>query len=128
MSPSILRLATIMTLATAVAGPAFAHPKLMTSTPAPNSVVKATSSIALHFSEGLVAQFSGVQIMMTDMPGMKMTAPMAIGTAKTSVGPDGKTLIIALKSPLTTGSYTLAWHAVSADTHRVAGSYSFKVS
>lgn len=128
MSPIFLRFAAVAVIATAAAVPAFAHPKLITSTPAPNSAVKATSSVALHFSEGLVAQFSGIEITMTDMPGMKMTAPMAIATAKTSVGPDGKTLMVALKTPLTTGSYTLAWHVVSTDTHRVAGKYNFKVS
>lgn len=109
------------------AASANAHPKLLTSTPAAAGVADGKSDIALKFSEGLVAQFSGMSILMTDMPGMKMTAPMAVGAITTTLGPDGKTLIGHLKAPLPTGTYKLAWHAVSTDTHRVEGSYSFTV-
>jgi hypothetical protein len=56
-----------------------------------------------------------------------MTAPMSVGTVRSRVGADGKTLIGTLKAPLPVGSYTLGWHVVTADTHRVEGSYSFTV-
>lgn len=106
---------------------ASAHPKLMASTPAAAGVVDGKGNLVLRFNEKLVAQFSGMSIMMTGMPGMRMTAPMGVGNVTTVLRPDGKTLIGHTKAPLVAGTYRLAWHAVSTDTHRVAGSYSFKV-
>jgi methionine-rich copper-binding protein CopC len=104
-----------------------AHPKLVSATPAPNSIVGKAAKIELHFNEALMGQFSGVDLAMTDMPGMKMNAPMQMNGVATSIGADGKTLIVTLKAPLSSGAYKLDWHVVSADTHRVSGSYSFKV-
>jgi len=31
------------------------------------------------------------------------------------------------KSPLGAGRYSVAWHVVSADTHRVSGNFAFAV-
>lgn len=106
---------------------AYAHPKLVSATPAPNSVAAPTAELKLVFSESLVAQFSGADLVMTDMPGMKMNSPMKMDGVAVTVGPDGKTLVAALKRPLPAGTYKLDWHAVSADTHRVNGSYTFQV-
>lgn len=105
---------------------AYAHPKLVSATPAPNSVAAPTAQLQLVFSEGLVAQFSGADLVMTEMPGMKMNAPMKM-TVKATVGADGKTLILTLPKALPKGSYKLSYHVVSTDTHRVEGNYSFKV-
>ncbi|NNM77787.1 copper homeostasis periplasmic binding protein CopC [Sphingomonas sp. ID1715] len=125
-----LRLSFALTAASAlfVAGTAAqAHPKLVSATPAANATVSRTAKIELHFSEKLVGQFSGVDLVMTDMPGMKMNGPMKMNGVAVAVGPDGKTLVATLKAPLPAGSYKLDWHAVSADTHRVNGSYTFQV-
>ena len=113
--------------ATALATAAQAHPKLVAASPATNSVISSTNELKLTFNEALVAQFSGMSILMTDMPGMKMTAPMSVGAITSTVAADGKTLVGTLKAPLPAGTYTLGWHAVTADTHRVEGTYSFKV-
>lgn len=125
-----LRLSLALTAASAlmvVGTTAQAHPKLLSGTPAANAIVARTAKIELHFSEKLVGQFSGVDLVMTDMPGMKMNSPMKMGGLSIAVGPDGKTLVATRKTPLPAGSYKLDWHVVSADTHRVNGSYSFKV-
>lgn len=108
------------------AAPALAHPKLVSATPAPNSVAASPAKLQLTFSEALVANFSGVELVMTDMPGMKMSSPhkMAVTTALAS---DGKTVVVTLAKPLPRGAYRLDWHVVSTDTHRVQGSYPFKV-
>lgn len=120
-------LAALAASAALLAGTAAqAHPKLVSASPAPNSAVASINQIELHFNEKLVGQFSSVDLAMTDMPGMKMNSPMKM-PASTVVGADGKTLIVRTKSPLSAGTYKLDWHAVSADTHRVNGSYSFKV-
>jgi methionine-rich copper-binding protein CopC len=105
---------------------ASAHPKLLSANPAPNAVVAAPARLQLSFSEGLVAQFSGAELSMTDMPGMKMPSPMKIAL-KASIAPDGKTLVLALVKPLARGTYKLDWHVVATDTHRVQGTYAFKV-
>ncbi len=113
---------TVLMLASA----AQAHPKLILATPAANASVDGRGDISLKFSEGLVGQFSGMSITMTAMPGMAMTTPMAVGVT-TALAADGKTLVGRPRAPLSTGTYTLAWHAVSTDTHRIEGSYGFKV-
>ncbi len=113
--------------AAALATAAQAHPRLVAASPAANSVISSTNELKLTFSESLVAQFSGMNILMTDMPGMKMTAPMSVGAITSTVAADSKTLVGTLKAPLPAGTYTLGWHAVTADTHRVEGTYSFKV-
>jgi methionine-rich copper-binding protein CopC len=104
----------------------YAHAKLVSATPAPNGVAAPTARLELAFSEGLVAQFSGADLVMTEMPGMKMNTPMKM-PAKAALGADGKTLVVTLPRALPTGSYKLSYHVVSTDTHRVEGNYSFKV-
>ena len=103
-----------------------AHPKLSSATPAANAVIAAPTRIQLVFSEALVAQFSGIDLTMTEMPGMKM-GPMKITGFKTSVAADGKTLVAAFPKALAAGTYKVDYHVVSADTHRIQGSYNFKV-
>ena len=112
--------------ALALGGIAQAHPRLLASKPTATGSSDGKGDITLKFSEALVAQFSGMSITMTDMPGMKMPAPMAM-RIKTTVAADGKTLVGHPATPLPAGSYNVAWHAVTADTHRVAGSYGFQV-
>ena len=109
------------------AGPAFAHPKLISATPAANTVVTAPTKVQLTFSEKLVAQFSGAELAMTDMPGMKMKAPMKMSGLTATLAANGMTLVVTLAKPLPRGTYKLTYHVVSTDTHRVEGGYTFKV-
>lgn len=112
--------------AIALAAPAAAHPKLLSSTPAADATVAAPDRVQLVFSEGLVRKLSRIDVKMTDMPGMRMGKPMAM-SGKTELSTDGKTLTLAFAKPLPTGSYQLSYHVVSVDTHKVQGGYSFKV-
>ena len=125
MRISSILLAASATLLSAV--PAFAHPKLVSATPAADAVVASPTNLKLTFSETLVSQFSGAELAMTDMPGMKMNAPMKMGGLKASVTSDGMSLVVMLAKPLPKGTYKLTYHVVSTDTHRVEGGYSFKV-
>ncbi|GBH32826.1 MULTISPECIES: copper homeostasis periplasmic binding protein CopC [Alphaproteobacteria] len=118
--------AVAMAASVLTATAAQAHPKLNAATPAANAVVAAPTRIQLVFSEALVAQFSGLDLTMTEMPGMKM-APMKMNGVKATVGADGKTLVATLAKPLPVGTYKVDYHVVSADTHRIQGSYTFKV-
>lgn len=103
-----------------------AHPKLSSATPAADTVVAAPTKIQLVFSEALVAQFSGIDLTMTEMPGMKM-GPMKMNGVTATVAADGKTLVATLAKPLTVGTYKVDYHVVSTDTHRIQGSYTFRV-
>jgi methionine-rich copper-binding protein CopC len=118
--------AVAMAASVLTATAAQAHPKLNAAPPAANAVVAAPTRIQLVFSEALVAQFSGLDLTMTEMPGMKM-GPMKMNGVKATVGADGKTLVATLAKPLAVGTYKVDYHVVSADTHRIQGSYTFKV-
>lgn len=103
-----------------------AHPKLLSTTPAAQSTGSKVERVELHFSEKLMRAFSGVDLMATAMPGMKMTQPMKIALQST-VSPDGLTLIGTPAKPLAPGSYEVRYHVVSTDTHRVQAAYGFTV-
>lgn len=110
-----------------IASPAFAHPKLLASTPAAKGTATNVTQISLTFSEALMAPVSGVDVLMTGMPGMAGHAPMKISGFKTSLAQDGKTLVATFSRPLAAGTYQADWHVVSTDTHKLAGTFSFTV-
>ena len=109
-----------------IAAPAFASPKIVSSTPAADATVAPISRVEVTFSDKLVTQSTGAALEMIDMPGMKMNTPMKIKVA-TSIGPDGVTLITTTPKPLPKGTYKLSYHVVSVDTQRADGDLSFKV-
>ncbi len=112
--------------AAAFATAAFAHPKLLGSTPEDNSTVSAPEKIELRFSENLSKQFSGANLLMTGMPGMCHAAPMKVA-AKVSGSDDPKTMVVVPSQPLTPGVYSIEWRAVSSDTHPITGKITFTV-
>lgn len=73
LRPSKFAAAAFAVGAIALASGAQAHPRLVSAQPAANSSIAATKELRLTFSETLVAQFSGMSIMMTAMPSMKTT-------------------------------------------------------
>lgn len=100
------------------AGPAAAHARLVSATPASNSTVAAPRTIALTFSERMAPAFSGFDL----VNGAGEKVPMS-----TSVAEDGKTLTGALARPLAAGAYRVDWRIASSDGHRMTGSYTFSV-
>lgn len=86
----------IAAAALVVATAAFAHPKLLSSTPQDNADGPAPQKIELHFSENLMTQFSGASLIMTSMPGMSDHSPMKVA-AKVSGSDDPKTMVITLR-------------------------------
>ena len=97
------------------ATPAFAHAKLTASDPAANAKVKSVQMIKLNFSEKLEPAFSGASL--SDAAGKTIKMP-------SSVAGSGITL---LPMSLRPGRYTVSWHSVGQDTHRMTGSFSFEV-
>ena len=108
-------------VAFSLASTADAHPQLKSAGPAPGSVVKASpKALRIQFNEGIVLGFSGVEV--TDATGKKQP----VGEA--SLNPaDKNQLIVPLTAELAPGKYTVAWHAVGDDTHKVDGKYNFEV-
>ena len=99
---------------------AFSHPVLKGTLPQADASLQSPKEIRLTFSEALIPRFSGVEL--KDKDGKRVE----IGPAA-SDPTDKKQLIVPVKSTLEPGRYTVDWHAVSEDTHRVKGSYSFEV-
>jgi len=123
---SAMRHISVIAAATAtlaLAGTVYAHPKLVSASPAANKTVAMPTHIDLRFSETLVPAFSNAEV---TMPAQKGMAAMKVESTST-LKPDALTLVVTPKVPLTPGRYNVAWHVVSTDTHKVAGSYTFAV-
>ncbi len=105
----------------AIATSANAHPKLISASPAADVSSKVSpTEIKLNFSEGVIARFSGIEL--------KDEAGKTIATGVAATDPRDRTqLVVPLPAPLVAGHYKVTWHAVSEDTHRVKGEYSFGV-
>jgi len=99
------------------AAPGFAHAFLQRAEPGAGATLRAAPRrVALSFSEKLEPIFSGVTV--TDSSGRSVeTGAVVIG---------GHSMVAQLR-PLPPGSYRVVWHAVSVDTHRTEGAYSFTV-
>jgi methionine-rich copper-binding protein CopC len=119
--------AAFMVAVLTITGSAQAHPKLISSTPAPNATVVKPARVVLNFSERLIGPLTGGDILMAGMPGMTSRQPVHIAGVKAAVAANGKALVFTMKTPLAPGRYRVNWHAVSTDTHRVQGSLAFNV-
>ena len=99
------------------ASQAVAHAKLVAASPATTAALPAPRQIILTFNEKLLPKFSGFEVFRN---GARI--PM-----KATVSKDRHTLVGAPGRPLSPGAYKVAWHAVTADAHRMQGAYSFTV-
>lgn len=123
MSRNITAMAALAVLTMgALATSADAHPKVTSVSPAADVSSKvAPREIKLNFSEGVIAKLSGLEL--KDEAGNTIATGMPVNDPA-----DRKQLIVPLAAPLTAGRYKVMWHAVSEDTHRVKGEYSFEVA
>jgi len=115
---------TLASLALAVSGAiaapaAVAHSHLVAAAPAPRGIVAPPRTISLRFSEPLEPRFSGFEV--------KDGAGKAVATAVHAEGADNEVLVGTPAAPLTPGAYTIAWHLVAKDGHRMQGAYPFTV-
>ena len=120
------RHALIVTAASAgllifAAAAAFAHAHLVRATPAVGGTVSAPpSEVTLRFSEKLEAAFSSVVV--RDAAGKQVDkGGAAVDKA------DRALLRVLLPQPLPPGVYKVEWKAMSADTHKIDGNFTFKV-
>jgi copper resistance protein C len=97
---------------------AHAHASLARASPSAGSTMSAApDEVILTFTESLEAAFSKLTVM--DASGTEVSR----GKAQVN----NNTMRISLK-PLNAGIYKVNWRAVSTDTHRIEGSFTFGVS
>jgi methionine-rich copper-binding protein CopC len=99
----------------------FAHPELQSAEPAAGSAsATPPKQIRITFNEAVIPRFSGVEV--------KDQAGKLIATGKAAVDPANKNvLVVPIGEELPPGTYKVEWHAVSEDTHREKGAFSFSV-
>ncbi|MCD9880166.1 copper resistance CopC/CopD family protein [Streptomyces guryensis] len=114
-----LLLLAVLGVLLAGAGPASAHAALTGSDPSQGVVVdKAPSQVTLTFSEKVATSDDSLRVL--DPKGKR------VDTAKpTNVS--GTSYAVQLHSGLADGTYTVSWQVVSADSHPVAGAFTFSI-
>jgi len=103
-----------------LAGTVAAHAHAMLEHASPGAgatLAQPPKAVVLEYTEALEPSFSSVIV--NDANGHDVTA----GPSSAS----GSTMRVPLK-PLGPGTYRVIWHAVSVDTHRTEGAFSFAVS
>ncbi|MEV0183686.1 copper resistance protein CopC [Streptomyces sp. NPDC050625] len=101
------------------AGPASAHAALTGSDPAQGVVVdKAPDQVSLTFSEKVAMNDDSLRVL--DPKGKRVDVGKPSDVS-------GTTYAVQLKSGLGNGTYTVTYQVVSADSHPVAGAYTFSV-
>jgi methionine-rich copper-binding protein CopC len=116
-----IKIMASLALAAAATG-ALAHAQLQKAIPAVGGTVTASpKEIRLKFSEGLEPRFSG--IVLATQAGEAVT----IGKAAVDAA-DNSTFVAPISQPLKPGIYTVTWHAVSVDTHKTQGSFTFTLA
>ncbi|MFD8702158.1 FixH family protein [Kitasatospora sp. NPDC059648] len=114
-------LGALLALMLAGAGPASAHATLDSTDPAQNSVVAtAPQAVTLTFSETVSLSSDSVRVL--DPAGK----PVDTGNPAHADG-RGDTARVGLNSGLANGTYTVAWRAVSEDSHPVGGAFTFSI-
>ncbi|MFD0571143.1 copper resistance protein CopC [Kitasatospora gansuensis] len=103
------------------AGTASAHATLVSTDPANNAVVAtAPAAVTLTFSEGVSLSPDSVRVLGPDGTSVDSGEPGHV---------DGKaaTARVALRPGLANGTYTVAWRAVSEDSHPIGGAFTFSI-
>ncbi|WP_335971656.1 copper resistance protein CopC [Streptomyces sp. CA2R106] len=119
----LVGLGALVGLLLGTAVPASAHAALIGTDPADGSVVKtAPQRVVLTFSEGVLLSDDSLRVL--DPHGTDVAA----GTPGHAQGKNsGATSTVALKSGLGDGTYTVAWRAISQDSHPVSGAFTFSI-
>ncbi|MBV2152697.1 FixH family protein [Kitasatospora sp. SUK 42] len=118
---ALATLGALLALMLAGAAPASAHATLESTDPRQNSVVAtAPQAVTLTFSE--TVSLSGDSVRVLDPAGKAVDT----GNPAHADGRDN-TARVGLNSGLANGTYTVAWRAVSADSHPVGGAFTFSI-
>lgn len=116
---SILVLTT--SILTASAATTFAHAWLQSATPAVDGTVTlAPSEVTIVFTGAIEPSFSTIQV--------TGDGATRVDDAQPRQAPGDTTRLSVGLRNLTPGTYTVAWHAMSVDTHQTDGTYRFSVA
>ncbi|MGW6919211.1 copper resistance CopC/CopD family protein [Kitasatospora sp. NPDC054939] len=114
-------LGAVVALLLGGAGPASAHATLQSTDPAQNAVLPtAPTSVTLTFSEAVSLSADSVRVL--DPSGKTVDT----GNPAHADGKDN-TARVGLNNGLAGGTYTVAWRAVSEDSHPIGGAFVFSV-
>jgi copper resistance protein C len=118
----IIVAAAVLAAAVTLGAPSVkAHAFLDHASPAVGSTVpSAPAALTMWFTQQLEPAFTTATV--TDKSGNSVDS----GAAK--VDPKDPTELRVLLKPLPPGTYTVAWHALSVDTHTTQGHFTFDVS
>jgi methionine-rich copper-binding protein CopC len=97
------------------AAPAWAHTRLVSSTPAQDVPAAAPREVTLVFSDPVQPALSTVSVRGADGEDLVAGQPSSTG--------NGTSVVQALRSPLGPGTYTVAYRVLAADGHPVTGSF-----
>ncbi len=114
----VLAASAVLVLSGAVA--AFAHAHLVRATPAVGGTVHTPpSEVTLRFSEKLEPKFSSVVV--------RDAACKQVDKGDSTVDKADRKVIRVLLPPLEPGVYKVEWKAMSTDTHKIDGNFTFKI-
>ena len=98
-----------------------AHPKLVSAEPTVDGTVSAApNEVMLRFNERLEASFSSVVI--RDADGKQ------VDKKDSKLDRSDRRILRVSVPALSPGLYKVEWHAMSADTHKVEGDFTFRVA
>lgn len=101
------------------AAPASAHSVLISSTPAPDSVLEQSpTEIMLTFTESVDIVDDSIRLV--------NASGKAVPIGEVRRGTDNATIAVDVGADLA-GTYVVAWRAVSADSHPIGGAFNFSV-
>ena len=113
--------AVVVMVLLAMAPSASAHATVVSTSPADGQVVaSAPSVVSVRFDEPVQMQFGALRVFSPSGSRVDEAVP---------THPAGRsdTVEVALGSNLGRGTYTVAWHVISADSHPVSGAFTFSV-
>ncbi len=111
-----LKIIALGALLVCAATAAQAHAQLDHAVPAVGSTVASSpGQVTLYFTESLEPKFSGGDV--RNASGARVDHGASVS---------GKVMRLSVGS-IPAGSYSVKWHALSVDTHKTQGSFSFQV-
>lgn len=113
-------LVAAVALVLAVAAPASAHATLERTDPSDGSVLAVQPAvIAAQFDESVGVSADSLRVF--------SPTGQRVDNGTTTHGAQDNIITISLRSGLGNGTYTAAWHVISADSHPVSGAFSFSI-
>ena len=117
---TIIVTATCAVLCASAISAAFAHAHLVRATPPEGGTVQtAPAEVTLKFNERLEPAFTSAVI--------RDAAGKQVDKADAHVDKSDRTVVRVSLPPLEPGVYKVEWRAMSADTHKINGNFTFRV-